>query len=104
MTLKRFLNFFDFDYEKYEDGYGLIDMQGADLGNIEGERFENPSEVVERLYDSIYILDYIDEPLREDGYNLESDFYEHQYEWCIKNNHPFTEIIYTFLHPETITI
>mgnify|MGYP003303212191 CR=1 FL=1 len=103
MNINDFLGFFDFALKKYEDGYGVVDLQGANLGDIESERFDTLSDIVERFSDSIYTLDYIDEPLRENGYDGDNDYYETQYEWCVKNNHPFKNIIYIFLHPETVT-
>lgn len=59
MTLGEFLEFFDFDYEKDEEGYSLIDCQGAYLGDIGSEIFETPAEVVARFQGSIYEPDYI---------------------------------------------
>lgn len=103
MNINDFLGFFDFKLEKYEDGYGVVDLQGANLGDIESQRFDHLSDIVERFYDSIYISDYIDEPLREDGYDGDDDYYTTQYEWCVKNNHPFKDIIYVFLHFEAVT-
>lgn len=103
MNINDFLKFFDFKLEKYEDGYGVVDMQGVNLGNIELERFDTLCDVVYRFFDSIYTPDYIDEPLREDGYDGTDDYYENQYKWCIENNHPYADIIYVFLHPETVT-
>lgn len=100
MKLEKFLNFFDFSYEKYKDGYGVIDKQKANLGNIESERFDTLSDIVGRFEDSIYIPDYIDSILIEDG--CPETTWEGQYDWCIKNNHPYAEICYVFLHPETV--
>ena len=105
MTLNEFLEFFDFTYEKYPDGkYGFIDLQGADFGDIESERYDSPEGMIDRLGDSIYITDYIDQILKEDG--CKGTTFEEQYKWCVQNNYQYTEItnvIYTFLHPETIT-
>lgn len=101
MNINDFLGFFDFKLEKYEDGYGVVDLQGVNLGDIESQRFDTLSDIIERFSDSIYIPDYIDEPLREDGYDGD-DYYTTQYEWCVKNNHPFKDIIYVFLHFEAV--
>ena len=60
MTFNEFLNYFDFEYKKYPDGYGLIDTQKANLGDIEDERFGCAGEMVERLADGIYGEDYLD--------------------------------------------
>lgn len=59
MTLQELLNFYDFDYKHYIDGYGLIDLQKADLGRIEDERYEDPQDLVIRLRESNYFDDYI---------------------------------------------
>ena len=101
MKLKDFLEFFDFSYEKYENGYGVIDLQGANLGDIESERYEAPYDIVARFDDSIYIPDYIDDLLEEDGFDMECTW-ENQYNWCVKHNHPYKDICYAFLHPETV--
>lgn len=48
------------DYNEITDEYGhwsLIDYQGANLGNIEGDRFENANQILERM--DVYIHDYI---------------------------------------------
>lgn len=55
ITLKEFLNNFGFDY-KIENKYiALIDMQGANLNNIESDRFETVEEIITRL--DVYIND-----------------------------------------------
>ena len=32
-----------------------------------------------------------------------NNYYQNQYKWCVENNHPYKDIIYAFLHPETVT-
>ena len=56
-----FLDLTEFSLIKYEDGFGLEDRQGANLGDIEDDRFETAEQIFERM--SIYIDDYIDEDL-----------------------------------------
>lgn len=56
-----FLDLTEFSLIKYEDGFGLEDHQGANLGDIEDDRFETAEQIFERM--SIYIDDYIDEDL-----------------------------------------
>ena len=51
-----FLDVIDFELVKYQDGYGLNDIQYANLGNIESDRFKNAKEIFDRL--DIYIQDY----------------------------------------------
>lgn len=46
----------EFKLCKEYDGYCLIDLQGANLGGIEGDRFQSASDVAERL--DVYITDY----------------------------------------------
>lgn len=48
------------NYNRATDEYGhwsLIDNQGANLGNIEGDRFEGVNQILERM--DVYINDYI---------------------------------------------
>lgn len=58
------IDLMEFSLNKYEDGYGVIDQQYANLGDIESDRFENAMGLIDRL--SVYIHDYIIEDL-EDG-------------------------------------
>lgn len=67
MSLKNFLNFFDFDYRKFiyeedengdgEEGFRLLDNTGTNLGGIESEIFYSIESIVDRL--NIYYHDYI---------------------------------------------
>jgi hypothetical protein len=43
-------------YKNYNNAYQLSDTQGANLGNIESEEFEDIDSIVDRLLDS-YIAD-----------------------------------------------
>lgn len=58
------IDLMEFSLNKYEDGYGVINQQCANLGDIENDRFENATDLIDRL--STYIHDYIIEDL-EDG-------------------------------------
>lgn len=50
--------------EDYQDGiWSLIDLQGANLGGIEGDRFETASDILDRM--DVYINDYILEPVED---------------------------------------
>jgi hypothetical protein len=51
-----FLSTTDFQLVKYSDGFGLVDLQGANLGDIEEDRFETAEDVFNRM--DIYIDDY----------------------------------------------
>ena len=80
-----FLNMIEMRLVNYEDGYGLIDLQGANLGDIEQERFLTAGEMIDRLgvyIDDSYILDleeeytrYFDTPDGESPYHTAED-------WC----------------------
>lgn len=79
----------DFDIEVTKEGkLVLIDLQGANLGGIEGEEFDTYASVLERM--SVYLDDYFFKPLVE---CIEEDFkewlgdctYEEVVEWCDKN-------------------
>ena len=65
MTLTDFLNNFEFDYCLYNDdnqiSVGLIDLQGANLGDIENERYELSSDGISAIIDrlDVYYQDYI---------------------------------------------
>lgn len=55
------INFMDFDLDKDEEGFCLVDLQGANLANIESEHFHNAREIVERM--STYVQDImLDDP------------------------------------------
>ena len=51
-----FLSTTDFELAKYEDGFGLIDLQEANFGDIESDRFDSAREIFERM--DMYITDY----------------------------------------------
>ena len=51
-----FLSITDFRLVKYLDGFGLIDLQGVNLGEIESDRFKTAEDIFDRM--DIYIKDY----------------------------------------------
>lgn len=53
---ENFLDLTEFTLIKHKDGWGLYDRQGANLGNISDDRFENAAEIFDRM--DIYINDY----------------------------------------------
>ena len=58
------------NYNKATDEYGcwsLIDKQGGNIGNIEGDRFECAKQIFDRMEN--YIEDYIAEPLEKELIN-----------------------------------
>lgn len=82
---REFLGLIEMELVRYEDGYGLIDLQGANLGDIEGDRFQNASDLIDRL--DIYINDYYIVDLEEeyteyfDTPDSESPYHTAE-EWC----------------------
>lgn len=68
------LSITEFALDKFEDGWGLKDLQGANLGDIEDDRFENAEQIIERM--DIYVLDYIFADIEEmvDSDVLPKDF------------------------------
>ena len=75
------------DYDEYTDEYGhwnLIDNQGANLGNIESNRFKSAAEILDRM--DIYIHDYIIEAIQdcldEAGYDYYTGNYQGLIEYC----------------------
>lgn len=67
------LDLTDFTLIKYNDGWGLYDKQCGNLGDIENDRFENTTQIVDRM--EIYINDYIFEDLEEelDAYKVDTE-------------------------------
>ena len=53
-----FISITDFRLVKYMDGFGLIDLQGADLGEIESDRGLKPPQIflIEWIFISTIIL------------------------------------------------
>ena len=75
------------DYDEYSDEYGhwsLIDSQGANLGDIEGDRFKSAAQIFDRM--DIYIHDYIIEDIQdcldETGYDYYTGNYQGLIEYC----------------------
>lgn len=69
-----FLSVTEFKLVKYTDGFGLVDLQGANLGDIEGDRFKTAEDIIDRMdvYINDYFLNDIDELLDEK--NIEVDW------------------------------
>ncbi len=64
-VFKEMLDVIEFRLVKCYEGYRLEDLQGANLGDIESERFQNASQIVERL--DVYINDYYLEDLDDEA-------------------------------------
>lgn len=63
--IDEFLNLIEFRLVKYPDGWGLIDRQGANLGDIESDRFNDAVTLIDRL--EVYVQDYIVSDIAEDA-------------------------------------
>lgn len=58
------LDLIEFQLVRYSDGqWGLKDLQLANLGDIESDRFVNLTQIIDRL--DVYIIDYFEEPIVE---------------------------------------
>ncbi len=66
VSLKDFLNFFDFDYKRKENSFSLIDLQGTNINNICDEKFDFSHNGISLCIDYLdsYINDYIFKCLR----------------------------------------
>ncbi|MCI9166504.1 MAG: hypothetical protein HFF64_10975 [Oscillospiraceae bacterium] len=58
-----FLNTIEFRLVQYPSGWGLVDRQGANLGDIEHDRSENAAGIIDRL--DIYTSDYFASDIEE---------------------------------------
>ena len=75
-----FLNITEFRLLKHKDGtFSLEDRQYANFGNIEDDRFETASEVLDRM--DVYIQDYlvvdIEDALDEESIAIDCDWKEY---------------------------
>ena len=80
-----FLDLIEFELVKYsKNEFGLIDLQKANLGDIESDRFADAECLCERL--DMYIYDYIvtslEECLEEAGFDEYKGNYEGLIEYC----------------------
>ena len=111
MKLTEFLNYFDFDYEKDNDNYRLIDLQGAYLGGIRNDRFNSIEDIVERL--TTYYHDYIYSDITDEMMVPGADVYEgDEYypdilKWLKENNdygpdNYYTKLVECIVNPELL--
>ena len=75
------------DYNEYTDEHGhwsLIDCQGANLGDINGDRFESGAQILDRMdiYIHDYIIEDIQECLEEAGYDYYTGNYQGLIDYC----------------------
>lgn len=76
-----FLDLTEFRLLKHKDGtFSLEDRQYANLGNIEDDRFETASEVLDRM--DVYIQDYlivdIEDALDEESIEIDCNWKEYE--------------------------
>lgn len=80
-VFEEMLDVMEFELAKYDDGFGLIDRQGGNLGDIESDRFEDAQSLIDRL--DIYLEDYyfadLDEAWEAEGF--EGDIPETAEDW-----------------------
>lgn len=87
-----FLNIVEFRLLKHKDGtFSLEDRQCANLGDIENDRFETASEVLDRM--DIYIRDYliadIEDALDEKSIEIDCDWEEYEKYWDLLPDYKF---------------
>ena len=68
-----FLDVTEFALVKHTDGWGLRDRQGANLGCIDEDRFENAQDILDRM--ETYIVDYFYHDLEDEleAYEVDMD-------------------------------
>ena len=59
-----FLDHIGFELVKYPSGWGVVDLEGANLGDIEQGRFVGAADLIDRL--DTYIKDYFETDLEEE--------------------------------------
>lgn len=65
--------------EVYEGTWSIYDRQGANLGNINEDRFDNAGQIFDRM--DIYINDYIYRALEEELDAYQVDLENHELPW-----------------------
>lgn len=68
---EQFLDLTEFTLIKHTDGWGVYDRQGANLGDIQDDRFENAADIFDRM--DVYINDYFFADLEDelDAYEVD---------------------------------
>jgi hypothetical protein len=71
------------DWNRATDEYGhwsLVDNQGGNIGNIEGDRFTSVAQILDRM--EIYIDDYIVSPLIDEFVDKDVDIEPPMDDWA----------------------
>jgi hypothetical protein len=76
---EEFMDLTEFTLIKHKDGWGLHDRQGGNLGDIEGDRFENAGEIFDRM--DVYINDYFFADLEDELEAYEVDMEGREIPW-----------------------
>lgn len=74
-----FLDLTEFTLIKYSDGWGLYDRQCGNLGDIEGDRFDNAADIFDRM--DAYITDYFYHDLEDELEAYEVDMNNREIPW-----------------------
>lgn len=103
ISLSELLSWIDFDYSFDNGKFALIDLQGANLGDIESEQFDDIEQVIDRL-DHYWEDTFLNGEICCD---IDFDFetYEEAYEYC--NSYGYVEqakAIYVIMNPEVISL
>ena len=74
-----FLELTEFTLIKHNDGWGLYDRQGGNLGDIESDRFESAAEIFDRM--DAYINDYFFADLEDELEAYDVDMSDREIPW-----------------------
>ena len=69
---KDWLELTEFELVKYRDGFGLIDLQGGNLGDIESDRFDDAMSMLDRM--DVYINDYLVRDIHEELFHKDEPY------------------------------
>ena len=76
-----FMDLTEFTLIKHKDGWGLYDRQGANLGDIESDRFENAADIFDRM--DAYITDYFYNDLENELEAYDVDMEDKNIPWNV---------------------
>lgn len=76
---EEFLDLTEFTLVRHQNDWSLVDRQGANLGDIESDRFDNATQILNRM--EIYINDYILRALEDELDMYKVDFNGYELPW-----------------------
>lgn len=96
MDMNEILEVFDFTYEKLNDGYKLIDLEGY-FDTVYCETF---SQLIEELPEAV-IYDYV---LSKEAFDTKNDFsnLEEALEYCKKHEPLYVDVIEALIDPDIV--